>query len=316
MTLVELVSSSLNFVSKQFKAIFIINILSSLILYKDILDPGWQHSPIENHMVQPNILELKEGMKYASIAVCSEEQLKSWSCVQCKEVPNTKFIEYYDNEKLGTSGYLAIDENDKVIILSFRGTKNLRNKLQNIFLSLIRFKTVQEDKGVYVHSGFLLAMESLSKKFLVGIKKLREVEEYKDYPIRIVGHSLGGSIASLAAIKIHFTLNIPFDKIELFTYGQPRTGNYIFAKWYNRQPIKSARVVNEFDMVPHTLTSAVLGFAHHGLELVVSKDGKTKFCNATVLEDSNCTYSVKKKDLKYLYHTEYFGVNTTIEKVC
>jgi feruloyl esterase len=41
--------------------------------------------------------------------------------------------------------------------------------------------------------------------------------------IVITGHSLGASMATLAAAAIKTTLN--FDRITFYTFGSPRTGN-------------------------------------------------------------------------------------------
>jgi len=50
-----------------------------------------------------------------------------------------------------------------------------------------------------------------------------EVERYPDYTIICAGHSLGGSLASLAAVSLRH--NIPqVEDVKLFTFGQPRTG--------------------------------------------------------------------------------------------
>lgn len=45
---------------------------------------------------------------------------------------------------------------------------------------------------------------------------------YSDYAMVVVGHSLGGSIASLGAIALQ--MNFPETGIRCYTYGAPRSG--------------------------------------------------------------------------------------------
>jgi predicted lipase len=77
------------------------------------------------------------------------------------------------------------------------------------------------------------------------------VAQYPDYTIIPLGHSLGGSLASITSVI--FRANFPNKYIQLYvemyfmpmlmtalsscsamrlyTYGQPRTGNAIYASW-------------------------------------------------------------------------------------
>ena len=43
-----------------------------------------------------------------------------------------------------------------------------------------------------------------------------------EYRIHFVGHSLGGSLASLAAMDMSIQMPDIADRIRLYTYGQPR----------------------------------------------------------------------------------------------
>jgi predicted lipase len=48
--------------------------------------------------------------------------------------------------------------------------------------------------------------------------------------LKITGHSLGGALASLAAAEICSSGKISPQNIKLLTFGQPRTGNWVWAK--------------------------------------------------------------------------------------
>ncbi len=55
------------------------------------------------------------------------------------------------------------------------------------------------------------------------------LSEHSGAKIIVTGHSLGGSLAILAAADLHKT----HGKIDqVYTFGQPRVGNAAFASYY------------------------------------------------------------------------------------
>merc|ERR1719199_659372 len=69
--------------------------------------------------------------------------------------------------------------------------------------------------------------------------------------IEIVGHSLGGALAMLSAMFVVVELNIPGDKIELVTFGEPRATDSTFAVNLNSLIHNQKRYVYNRDCVPH-----------------------------------------------------------------
>lgn len=85
---------------------------------------------------------------------------------------------------------------------------------------------------------------------------------------RANNRSLGGSLAALAAAQFS-TL---FPKLTVYTMGEPRTGNAVFASFIDRtfqtsSPITTRffRCTHEDDGIPLAPPSD-LGYVHHGLE--------------------------------------------------
>jgi predicted lipase len=68
----------------------------------------------------------------------------------------------------------------------------------------------------YVHSGFLLAYNTVASGILDTINA--QVAAYPSYQIVVVGHSLGGAVASIAALSIKAA--VPNAPLKLFTYGR------------------------------------------------------------------------------------------------
>jgi predicted lipase len=84
----------------------------------------------------------------------------------------------------------------------------------------------------------------------------------------ITGHSLGGALATFAAMEIKRQVSIAASKITFYTFGSPRTGNqaftnYIFGLYPNGG---NQRVTHYNDVVPH-LPPTTFSFNHIGDEI-------------------------------------------------
>ena len=84
--------------------------------------------------------------------------------------------------------------------------------------------------------------------------------------ILVTGHSLGGVLATLAAIDIKKSTGF-LGKMQLYTFGQPRVGNAQFADYVTQIiPDDYYRVIHFTDPVPD-LPSQLMGFKHSGTEI-------------------------------------------------
>jgi len=107
--------------------------------------------------------------------------------------------------------------------------------------------------------------------------------------IDIVGHSLGGSLAVLAAYDIAQNLSskekASFHHIRVYTLGCPRVGNVRFIKAFNELVPDCWNVINSNDIVPaipysHSLPIRTLipcrrntGYRRHGRAVILSENG-------------------------------------------
>ena len=64
----------------------------------------------------------------------------------------------------------------------------------------------------------------------------------------VLGHSLGGAMAILAAVDV--TRNFGRTSVDVCTTGGPRVGKVDFRRSFDRV-ISSCRVTDQFDIVPH-----------------------------------------------------------------
>ncbi len=93
------------------------------------------------------------------------------------------------------------------------------------------------------------------------IRFLKRVAPQSTFNLHIVGHSLGGAIATIAAADLYLYLGPTAASMKVYTFGQPRVGNAAWAKWYNSLPFynQSFRVTRFRDPVPR------LPFVNFGL---------------------------------------------------
>lgn len=173
-----------------------------------------------------------------------------------------------------TQGFIV--SNDKLIAVVFRGTES--SNLHDWFTDLeIDFADNTEFAGgIKVHSGFYKALCSVYE----ALKNFLELPNNKGKAIWFTGHSLGGALATLAAFKLHHE-GYENKILGLYTFGQPRVGNVIFAKRFDEKlGHKSYRLVNNNDIVPRIpprcepLCDANENYSHYkGQTIYFDKDG-------------------------------------------
>lgn len=222
--------------------------------------------------------QLQENAWYAAAAFCNAS-LPDWGCKPCLRTPATRLVTILDNEKYETHGYVALSPATKRIVLSFRGTAGPIGELIGHSMALVPFRDAS-NSSVQVHYGFYTGMLSLEDQFIPSIRTLLADRRTQNYTVTVTGHSLGGALATLAAAHLITALPLDAGRIELFTYGQPQTGTEGFVAWFNSLGIRTARVANLRDDVPHLFDKYNLRYSHVGREIQV--DGPSvAVCDAT-----------------------------------
>ncbi|MCV2403120.1 lipase family protein [Marinomonas sp. C2222] len=144
---------------------------------------------------------------------------------------NAQLIETFDSN--GTQAILI--STDKFITLAFRGTE--ATSIKDI-KSDAKATTTKCASGGNIHSGFKGAFEEVA----IEIQRTLDREEFKNKPLFITGHSLGGALATIAAKKLKHVGGIA----ACYTYGSPRVGD---EKWISNIKTPLYRVVNAADCV-------------------------------------------------------------------
>jgi len=143
-------------------------------------------------------------------------------------------------------------------IIAFRGT----NREVEAITDAIVFQNNYPISGYgKVHAGFLELYQSL-------VNQVQEAARTFDprLPCYITGHSLGGALATLAALDLALSLPKLKNHIQLYTYASPRVGTPEFATQHSQLLPNSYRVVNLGDTIPLTPPLEVYGnrYSHVG----------------------------------------------------
>lgn len=233
---------------------------------------------------------------------------KPFQCLsRCKEFPELSLATTWSTGFLmgDSCGYIAVSHDDKnkhvrsdkavagksgTIIVAFRGTYSISNTivdLSTVPQNYVPYPAPDDDKDALentsrkcnnctVHMGFLQSWRMARKTVIPELKALKK--KHPSYQIQVVGHSLGGAVACLAALEMKLSLG--WDNLVVTTFGEPRVGNYGLARFIdkafhldgtaNLEHRSYRRVTHNNDPVP-LLPLDEWGYRQHGGEIFISK---------------------------------------------
>lgn len=210
-------------------------------------------------------------------------------------------------------GYVGVDRTRKLVVGAFKGS----NETSDFVTDLDGFEYLWSDceiDGVNfgrVHSGFCNYYNDLS---VMGFPEafLDMIKANPTYTPLLIGHSLGATAAVLAAKDVNLKYGVT---PVVYTYGQPRVGNYDFSFDFSTRVNNHYRVVHRADMVAHLPRACMVSMQsskcpyHTWDEIWYDNDmniadGDTYVeCNGG--EDSSCS---KWIDLSISDHLSYFQI--------
>lgn len=232
-----------------------------------------------------------------------------FSCAsRCKDFPNFELASTWNTGVLmsDSCGYVAIDHgstkddgeaNKPAIVVAFRGTYSITNTVVDLSTVPQEYvpypdpgeggtrkgnDTVQRCTNCTVHMGFMESWKQARKLVLPVLKNVRA--RHPDYPVHLVGHSLGGAVACLAALELKTAMG--WDDLVITTFGEPQAGNAGFVDFVDRvfelveddldgqvhdlERRKYRRVTHVDDPVP-LLPLSEWGYKPHAGEIFITK---------------------------------------------
>lgn len=184
----------------------------------------------------------------------------------------TNIESYYDIKHV--QGFYTKEEDVRYIF--FLGSNEFKDWLFNFWFKFA--ETPYEENGtnkeIKVHKGFY--------RSYLEARDITHNHVKMEEKVIVVGHSLGGAIANLAALDIQY--NFPEIDVSCLTAGAPRVGNQAFIDSYNKRVPNTVRMVYRNDIVPgvpfkclgykHTKGNRQIGKRTHGLSIKDHKPTK------------------------------------------
>ena len=156
-------------------------------------------------------------------------------------------------------GYTGFSEEENAIIVAFRGTVDIQNWIANLDAQQINYPGCS---GCLIHEGFYDAFQTVEGYVRKQVEAL--AAQYRDSKIYVTGFSLGGALATVAALD----LKDIFGKVDQFySFGQPRVGNENFASHFSSVISNHFRVIHYADIVPHVPPQIPIPYSHFAYEI-------------------------------------------------
>ncbi|KAJ9051668.1 hypothetical protein DSO57_1002368 [Entomophthora muscae] len=242
--------------------------------------------------------EIKEYVSFAALPYCENHSKLAETARQYTIVRSLK---------RQIHAFIFVSKKLKRIIIGFRSADDLIRGMWNYGDKKVNLLNVP---GPKVNS---IAQEAILAIYKPLLKAVSELRVYQNYPLVLVGHSVGGAIATLSAPIIAQYLNIRPKAIRIVTFNQPRVGDESFTNYYNNLNFNFTRVVNKDDPVP-SYPSHTDNWSHVHREVFINDDNSFFLCSNQTLEDPSCSFK-KSNFVAFLYRHSKIA-DFTIDHTC
>jgi pimeloyl-ACP methyl ester carboxylesterase len=189
-------------------------------------------------------------------------------------------LQIYDKEH-DTNGFIGYRGNDESIYVVFRGSESIPNWLSNLDAILTAYSHCA---GCEVHKGFYKAASNVFAVVQKEVARLKQ--QFSNFKVVVVGHSLGAALATLVLAELKTTYGV--NNIRLVNFGSPRVGNDEFASWFSALIQDRMRVTHHKDTVPHVPMHE--RFTHISGEWYHEDDMGQDIRSCAGYEDDTCAY--------------------------
>ena len=214
---------------------------------------------------------------------------------------NDKKAEFLDYGIVMSGGQAyVVTEMDKIIV-AFRDTgsdkrwERILNMLTDARATLKKMSYLDDSElsEIKVHEGFV------SEYMLFREKVIEYVDMYPEKEVHVVGHSLGGALATLASFDIASSLN---REVNTVTFGAPRVGTSDFRNAFDELPINLFRVVVANDPIAR-VPGMLIPYEHVGQLIQIDESG-----DMFEPSDINTAILFTKRDFTNHYKSSYLSL--------
>ena len=147
---------------------------------------------------------------------------------------------------------------------------DLQIKKQN----LTNFTGIENNKNIWVHSGFYKQLCSSGVYTRIVTEVKTQLEQHPDYTVYITGHSLGAGLSTLFGFLLSHDIT---NNITVVSFASPRVGNDQWKKSFeSRTNLKHYRITNCRDLIT---AFPVTTYKHVGDNIRIFEDSHSFFLN-------------------------------------
>jgi predicted lipase len=175
-----------------------------------------------------------------------QEIYRDFSGLRFSSYPDVEpiFIESQDNGFTDTQAAVLNQLTSDRLYIVFRGSDKSIDWINNFSCRQQIYPYGDGNSEVKFHRGFMMAY------FAVRDRLLKAMEKFEGQRVIVTGHSLGGALATIAALDIQYNLGRENQLAFIVnTFGAPRVGNNALTESYNRRITNSYRFIYGWDMV-------------------------------------------------------------------
>ncbi|RJE22803.1 Extracellular lipase [Aspergillus sclerotialis] len=248
-------------------------LLFFLALFWPILPHAYEYPLSPKSVPAADLARFESWVQYAAAAYCVDNvKAKEGAKLSCppKNCPyvqqaDTSVILSFTTPVTDTAGFVAADHTHRAIVIAFRGTVSIRSIVFDWDPVLTKTNLCP---GCMAEKGFWYSWIAVRSEILETVGKA--IIEYPDYQIISVGHSLGGSIATLAAAS----LRAHGHHVILYSYGSARVGNRALSANLTAQA-GNYRLTHTVDPIPK-LPPLLMGYVHISPEYWITAPSSSK----------------------------------------
>ena len=198
---------------------------------------------------------------YAAALFCArlcQESYRDFGGLRFSAYPDVEplFIESQDDGFTDTQVAVLNQLTSDRLYIVFRGTDKSIDWINNFQIRQQIYPYSDGNSEVQFHRGFMMAYFAVRKQLLEVMNK------FEGQHATVTGHSLGGALATIAALDIQYNLGQKRDlSFEVHTFGAPRVGNQAMVESYNGRIPNSYRFTYGWDVVTR-IPRTWQGYAH------------------------------------------------------